>query len=811
MTSWDFLAALAHTRLVLTFSEAANTNYLPMPLTTASLLLAVPLLAPPLLAQEPAEAPPSSRGEAPQGLLQDMDSEYVTINFAEDEEGLTLLKFIKICQKNTGYNFTFDPKDKGELEKQVHMFGEKQIKKEDFYSFFQIMMKINGFVCVQEGEEGLAVIRIMRISSQTLKDIKAATIYVTQEEIPKYAKMPGVHITAVLQLQYADANRLGTNLRSAISDPSSNETFVPLQTENAILVAGFGPFVAAVSRLLIVLDSAPDVEQPVLEKIVLEEASAQELAEIIQDLLEEESSPRPGGGRQARSNNESVVPGAEEQIPTHIIPYIRENALIVSASAKKLAQIKYLIAQLDSRIETPETNFHVYQLKNISAEDVEKSLSDFLQRTQQAIESAERGQGRQGGSSSGGSQTEQRIVLVAQKETNTLLITATRTRWQELERLLDRLDKRQSQVLLETALIEVSNSDTEDLGVELANYEAPGPEGQRGFGFTSFGLSTLIDSDGDGQMDTRVPGSIDPSTGMANLGTGMTAGILDGAEFGLPFLLNAAQTSSSTSILSIPSILVTNNHVAIIESKDEFPVTTATPVANVGVTESFSEYQEAGILMKITPSIAAKDYLRLEIEMVISAFTGDPGINTVVPPPRITRQVSTTVYVPDGSTVMIGGIVRDDLTEAEQGIPFLSDIPLIGWLFGTKTDSNRKTTLFFFCTPRILSDFEELDAVSVGAKRKAADVIGADRVKIVDPTFAESRPPDVLMGPNGEPAYLDRTSLQAPAYLGTPQGEVPPDTVGVSSADAQPADTPAPNDDPPAEPAPSLRVGPEGF
>ena len=721
--------------------------------------------------------------EIPQGVVED-EGEYLTLRFDETEDGgLNLLQFIKICQMNTGLNFTIDETSASNTRsalatKKLLLYGTKRIKKADFYSFFQIMMKISGFVCVQQGSGDLAVIVITAVNPTTQSMIKSNALFVESDEVEFFADKPGTYIATVVPLKYAQAQSLGVNLRSAVGSStagSAQDSFMPLPQVNALLVQGFGPFVAAAVRMLRLLDVEPEKAKPEFARIRMQEASAEELAQLLTDLLENLEGQ---GVRQqrARGAEEAIQP----EIETRVIANPRDNSLLVVASSENMELVKDLVAQLDTKVEIPETNFRLYVLRNISAADLEEDLQRFLQRTQQAEEQAARSAGQQGGGLQ--LRTEQRIVVEAQDETNSLLITATRTKWAELKRLLERLDQRQPQVLIETALIEVSEEFTRDIGFEYASVDPPTGDFSRGFGFSSVGISSLLDTDGDLLPDTRVPDSTL---------NGFTGGILDGADFGLPFLLNAAQTRSDANVLSVPSILVTNNRGATVESVDEVPVTEQTPVQSVGVTESFSGFQEAGIKLSITPSISSKSYLRLGISLEVSTFRGafEPG--STVPPPKITRRLDTTVYLPDGATMWVGGIIRDDLVQDETGIPWLSDIPIFGWVFGRTTDNNIKTTLFFFCTPRILDDFEELADISEDGKAQAATVIGLDRLRRVDPDYELPSPLDVILDEdvdgdgNVETGFLDLSSFSAPSFQST-GGEVDPATFGAENLPRRP-------------------------
>ncbi|RMH01918.1 MAG: hypothetical protein D6702_10180 [Planctomycetota bacterium] len=768
-----------------------------LPSTIAALLLAsLPAASARALAQEPG----AGEIQVPEGVVEE-DQDWITLKFDETDQGLTLAQFVKIAQEMTGRNFTIDDSTgggtaAGTLEsKRLLLYGPKRIRREDFYAFFQIMMKINGFVIVQQGSGDLAVEVITLDNVQTRSTIKANGRFVEADDVEAYADQPATYVITVFRLRYGQAQSLGVNLRTALGSSgggsAGQDAFMPLPYENALLVQGFGPFVAAAVRMLRILDVEPHKVQPEFERIRLQEASAEELAQTLTDLLENIENPA-----QARGRGAGAEQAGQEEIETRILANPRDNSLLVVASKDRMELVKDLIAKLDTVVEIPETNFRVYMLQNISATDLQEDLKQFLDRTRQAEEQAQR-------STQGTSQrrVEQSIVVEAQEETNALLITATRTKWEELRRLLDRLDQRQPQVLIETALIEVTEEFSRDIGVEFASVDPPTGNAAKGFGFTSVGISTLIDTDGDNQVDTRL---VDTSA------AGFTAGILDGEAFGLPALLRAARTSSNANILSVPSILVTNNRGASVESKDEIPTSEQTPVASVGVTETFRDYQEAGIKLNITPSISGKKYLRLGIKLEISAFTGTFTPGSTVPPPRVTRSLETTVYLPDGATMWIGGIIRDDMLQDQTGIPWLSDLPVLGWIFSRNQDTSTKTTLYFFCTPRILNDFEELADLSEAGKARAADVIGLDRVQRIDPDFRRQDPLDLIQEADldgdgqSETGYLDPSGFEDPVFLST-QGEADPAQVRLNGL--QPAAAAAPA----AAPRPAGRNLPEGL
>src|SRR5262249_37609581 len=157
-------------------------------------------------------------------------------------------------------------------------------------------------------------------------------------------------------------------------------------------------------------------------------------------------------------------------------------------------------------------------------------------------------------------------------------------------------------------------------------------------------------------------------------------------------------------VLNIPSVLVNNNGSAKIVSKDEQPTTQITATGGVAgqTQENFRDYVSAGITLDISPTISASRYLRLKISLEVSVFQGQ--VQGAIPPPKITRTINTTVNVPDGDTMVVGGIITDNRTKDRSQVPWLGDLPILGQLFRNDSDSSSKTTLYFFVTPHILRD-----------------------------------------------------------------------------------------------------------
>lgn len=706
----------------------------------------------------------SSSGGSVQGSIPKIQEsgDYYILNLDEEGETIDLLWLTKMCQVATGKNFNFDDQTvKPQLTAaKVRMFGEKKIPKAEFYEFYQILMFIHGFTITKVGPDHLAVYLIQSASpTQTAKNvIKDDATYVLPDELDRYADQVATQIMTVLHLPNTDVRTLGSSLRGL--NPGSEQGIMPVANTQSVVLRGLAPTVVATARILKLVDELAGNDTgitPTFEVIRLEWAAAEDLSDILEQLLEARK-------REAQTQRQANPQGATGQInsgggESKILTYSRTNSLLVMALPEDMAAIKELVARLDVEVVEPERTYHVYALEHVQAKDLSEVLEDFIQGASRVQTGAQGGGNRAGAApaAQGMTSRDSEVVVVPDEVTNSLLIAASRRRYEEVLELVQRLDRRQEQVLIETALIELSGSDTLDIGVELGGADLPG-SGTGSFGLTSFGLSTFSDSDGDGVFDQRIPN---------DTAKGITAGLLDGNSFNLPAMIVALKGRTDTNVLNIPSVLVTNNGSATVKTLDEQPTTQITATGVGGQTQqNFNDYQKAGITMEISPSISASGYLRLQVSLEVATFQGQAS--GAIPPPRITRTINTQVNVPNGDTMVVGGIIVDNKVRQRSMVPWLGDIPLLGALFRRDTDTDNRTTLYFFVTPHILRDanFADLSEMSYKIKLAAAERIEAERVRMVDPSFGKNE------------GAVDLGSFDVPLFRSPKAGETTPDMVG---------------------------------
>ena len=289
-------------------------------------------------------------------------------------------------------------------------------------------------------------------------------------------------------------------------------------------------------------------------------------------------------------------------------------------------------------------------------------------------------------------------TVVADVNTNSLIVVAPPEVQAVYARLIEQLDRRRPQVLIETTVVTLDTSEGFSLGVEIGSREgiSIGGEAADVLTFSQFGLSEV-------DVDT---GSLTPTPGLGFNGAILSPGLAD-------VVVRALATNARAQVVSAPRVLVNDNATGTIAAVAEQPFQSVNASDTVATT-SFGGFVQAGTQISVTPHIAEGDHLRLEFAVDLSAFSGPAGGGGTLPPPRQTNSVVSEVTVPDGHTIIVGGVNRRDVTRAVAGIPLLHRIPILGNLFKSTDLTESRSTLFVFLRPTILRDdrFEDLRYLS---------------------------------------------------------------------------------------------------
>jgi general secretion pathway protein D len=327
---------------------------------------------------------------------------------------------------------------------------------------------------------------------------------------------------------------------------------------------------------------------------------------------------------------------------------------------------------------SPERSINIYYLENANAEEMAKLLAGLVTRP-----AAPGAPGRKLARTAG--EFEGNIQITADKAINALIITATPMDYELLKEIIKKLDVKRRQVFVEAVIMEVGQDKLRELGTDLgavAGYVSP-------------------------NNDVSVIGGF-------NADPGALAGFADIPEVGISTvnvqaILKLLQSMSDVNILSTPQLLTTNNQKARISVAQNVPFVTGASQAVGGVVQKTINRQDVGIILEITPEIMEGEKVKLDIRQEVSSLTETaPEVLVELGPTTNKRETSTSVIVGDHQTVVIAGLMRDDVTKSVKKIPILGDIPLIGLLFKFQSNRVTKTNLLIFLTPHIVRDEEDL-------------------------------------------------------------------------------------------------------
>ncbi len=386
--------------------------------------------------------------------------------------------------------------------------------------------------------------------------------------------------------------------------------------------------------------------------------------------------------------------------------------LVVSTTPDIHAEITTIRNELDVRVEGDRDPVRFYRLRNAGADEVLRTIQAITPSTgldtvalDGATPSEDNLDPNTPAAISGVTSTidGHTATLAADINTNSIIVIAPPATQQIYAKLIERLDERRPQVLIEVTVVTLDTSDGYSVGVDISRSET-NDAGQI-LTFSSFGLS-----------------SVDLATGGLELipGVGFNGALL-GSDIA-DVVVRAVQSDSRAEVVAAPSLLVNDNAEGLIVSESEAPTTSINQGQNSD-TVSFSGFVGAGTTVSVQPRISEGDHLALTYSIELSTFDGESGEG--IPPPRQTNSVSSEVTIPNGWTIVLGGINRKDTSESVQRVPLLGRIPGVEYLFSNRTVSESETTLFVFIKATILRDdtFADLRHIS-GHHLESAGVPG---------------------------------------------------------------------------------------
>ena len=560
--------------------------------------------------------------------------------------------FASDVAKITNKTIVLDPRIKGT----VTVVSNQDLSIKETYAVFLSVLRVHGYAAIENN----GVVKVMPESggrqdfSSGRPDLDSLT-------------------TEVIRLNQANARNLTPLLKPLINKQGHIAAYEPT---NTLIIADYVGNLTRIKNLLAELDKNPT---DYFELVPLINTSANEISRILNSVYE--------GTKSSSLNSYSVI------------AVDGSNSVLLRGQKSLINQFKEVIEDLDSS-NFESSNLKVIYLKYAQAAEVASILENVAKNLEGEKES------------SGKSIT---TSISFHQDTNSLVISAQPDILKSLKSVITQLDIRRAQVLVEALIIEVSDQLARDLGVQLL-YSGDGknsPAAVQRFGNPNPDLIAITGSQL--SLEGNISSNLTTTASNSLLGLeGMAAGIAriknDGESFAA--ILNIITNDADSNVLSTPSIMTMDNEQASIIVGQEIPITTGETLSmNNSNPFRTVQRQEVGVKLTVTPQINEGNAVKLVINQEVSSVVG-PITATATDLITSKRQIQTTVLVEDGDTIVLGGLIDDDVQEIEKKIPILGDIPLIGRLFKSTSTSRSKRNLIVFMRPTIIRDIASVREVS---------------------------------------------------------------------------------------------------
>ena len=600
-------------------------------------------------------------------------------SFTLNLKNADIQSLIQTVSRQSGRNFVVDPRVKA----RVTVISSTPLNADELYETFLSVLQVHGYAAVPTGD----LIKIV-------PDVNAK-----QGPVPEYNENTSEAdqlVTQVIKVQNVPAAQLVPILRPLVPQQGHLAAYA---ATNTLIVTDRASNIA---RLIEIISGVDRPDNDEVELVNLQHATASEIIRILQSL-------------QSRSGQVDGTPGSVRFAADE-----RTNSILLSGEQSARTRMRGIIMNLDTPVKSGG-NTRVVYLRYANATDLITVLT--------GVSAGQAQIGTDGGDDDGGGaaapavdangvqvpqqpavptaslipRTQQddgrpNVDIQADEDTNALIITAPPDAMRSILAVIEQLDIRRAQVLVEAIIAELSTNNSSQLGV---NFAVDGSNNDRPVAFTNLGGATQA-----------IIGTI------ASEGASLTGGLSlalgrfgsDGVNFGV--LLSAIASDSDNNILSTPTLVTMDNQEAEIVVGQNVPFVTGTQLsASNDNPFTTIERQDVGISLKVKPQINEGDNIKMEIEQEVSdvsntSVTGATDITTN------TRSVKTTVLVEDGQTLVLGGLIDDQVNDTHDKVPFLGDIPFLGSLFRFRTSSKSKRNLMIFLHPTILRDPETADYYS---------------------------------------------------------------------------------------------------
>ncbi|MCY0963802.1 type II secretion system secretin GspD [Oceanospirillaceae bacterium G-43] len=554
--------------------------------------------------------------------------------------------FISQVADITGKSFVVDPRVKGK----VSVLSKEPLDSNGVYELFLSVLQVHGFAAVPAGGVTLIV---------NENDVKQAGRNLDTRIAPDSQEM----LTKVIMIKNTPALDLVPILRPLVAKYGH---LAGVKSANALIISDHAANIARMEQIIDRLDRSGSEE---LEVVQLKEAWVGNVVTMLQSL--DPNKVSQGNGDNANNTAGSIRVVADE----------RSNRLIIKGEKTARERIRHLIEQLDQ----PSYFSGSAQVIRLQYADATK-LAEMIKNLMNDNSSAK---------DKDAQQVKGTIGIHADEELNALVVRAEPSLMKEIQELVASLDVRRAQVLIESAIVEVTAGKEDAMGVQWFSGNLDAPVAATNFSNAGSSIGSIATSVASGDYASA-------------LGSGLTVGAYKEKNGEVQFgaILQAIESVSNTNLLSTPSIMTLDNQEAEIIVGQNVPFITGSTASSTN-SNPFNtiERKDVGVSLKVKPHIHDGSDIRLEVEASaesVSTTTVDGSADLITNK----RALKTVILTENKETIVLGGLIRDDVTETESKVPLLGDIPLLGWLFRSTSTEHTKTNLMLFLRPTIVNTAE---------------------------------------------------------------------------------------------------------
>ena len=599
-----------------------------------------------------------------------------TVNLKETD----IQELIKFVADATGTTIVVDPAVKGK----VKVVSSKPVSSDELYELFLSILDVHGYTAVRSG----GVVRVIQN-----KDARSAPVSVRDNQP---GQTSDEYVTQVIRLDNISAAKLIPVLRPLVPQQAHMAAYAP---SNAIIISDVSSNIDRIRDIIERMDNSAVQETDIVR---LKYAVADDVVKMLDQLSKSEA-------KQSGGNEPELL----------LVADARTNSVLVNGDEIERARMRRLIAHLDTPLEQ-SGNVKVVYLEYAQATEIAEVLTRVMANIDQLDTSGDGAAKRRSSNTS---------TIEADEGTNSLIITADADEMAALDGVIQRLDIRRAQVLVEAIIVEMEMVDGQDLGLQwlFANQNGAFGSNINAGDARARRIAEAVLPPSDGEV---TPAGDDFDLGALAGALAQTPGLslgwgTIGDDLSMTVILNALKEQTNANILSTPSLLTLDNEEAYITVGQNVPFVTGsftnTGSGGDGAQNPFQtiERENVGITLTVTPHINDGDSVVLDIEQEVSSLTG----LSVIASDLITneRRIQTKVMAGDNQIVVLGGLIKDDVQDASQKVPILGDIPFLGRLFRTDAVSVTKTNLLIFIRPTIIRDDADLDGASADKYRYIRD------------------------------------------------------------------------------------------